>query len=473
MTAIDIATPSRTTSHTATRNLALDRARTFLTIVVLIHHAVIPYTYFGHTDATFWSGFDAIVLANDSYFMAMFFLLSGLFVWPSLSRRVAGRIHPRPFMAAWPALCRGRADIHSIGLLCRRAARSASRLRGILVEDYHGRPVGRAGPIWFTWVLLVFGIIAGAIYWRAPRSIDPINRLSQRGFTRPLDFFLVFLAITALVYVPARLYFGPNDWFAFGPIAVQKSRVLLYATYFAFGIGIGAAHVERGVFSAGSALPTQWRGWVGAAIIPYALLWVLIYVKRAVLGNPPDLPLWYEAAYGLAFAGFSAAMLFAVLAIFLRFKTAGSSLLDPLQHDAYGIFLVHYVFRVVDSILSVRHRPASDRQGNDRVRRHARFELGDERIVAANSGDEAGVVEFTPPAKIDAREFSIPFPHVGEGDFAKRSRVRGETYRPELTPHPAQPFGWSTLSHHAMQVHRSGRGWNAEHPRRDYPFAPI
>ena len=29
------------------RNLSLDRARTFLTLVVLTHHAVIPYTYFG------------------------------------------------------------------------------------------------------------------------------------------------------------------------------------------------------------------------------------------------------------------------------------------------------------------------------------------------------------------------------------------------------------------------------------------
>ena len=56
-----------------TRNMALDRARTFLTIVVLIHHAVIPYTFFGHTDPKQWIGFDAIVLANDSYFMAMFF----------------------------------------------------------------------------------------------------------------------------------------------------------------------------------------------------------------------------------------------------------------------------------------------------------------------------------------------------------------------------------------------------------------
>src|SRR6476660_9993516 len=70
-----------------TRNLSLDRARTFLTLVVLLHHAVIPYTYFGHTDPKSWIGFDVVVTATDSFFMAAFFFLSGLFVWPSLSHK--------------------------------------------------------------------------------------------------------------------------------------------------------------------------------------------------------------------------------------------------------------------------------------------------------------------------------------------------------------------------------------------------
>src|SRR3977135_3329117 len=77
----------RATPKAATRNFAIDRTRTFLTIIVLIHHAVIPYTYFGHTDPKFWLGFDFVGLATDSFFMAMFFFLSGLFVWPSLSRK--------------------------------------------------------------------------------------------------------------------------------------------------------------------------------------------------------------------------------------------------------------------------------------------------------------------------------------------------------------------------------------------------
>src|SRR5947208_9767830 len=69
------------------RNLSLDRARTFLTLVVLLHHAVIPYTYFGHTDPVSWAGFDVVVLATDSFFMAMFFFLSGLFTWSGIARK--------------------------------------------------------------------------------------------------------------------------------------------------------------------------------------------------------------------------------------------------------------------------------------------------------------------------------------------------------------------------------------------------
>jgi hypothetical protein len=63
----------RAAPKTKARNFSIDRTRTFLTLVVLIHHSVIPYTYFGHTDPKSWIGFDMIVLATDSFFMAMFF----------------------------------------------------------------------------------------------------------------------------------------------------------------------------------------------------------------------------------------------------------------------------------------------------------------------------------------------------------------------------------------------------------------
>jgi peptidoglycan/LPS O-acetylase OafA/YrhL len=325
-----------------TRNAALDRTRTFLTLVVLLHHAVIPYTYYGHTDPKSWIGFDCVVLATDSFFMAMFFFLSGLFVWPSLARK-----SPQVFL---------RDRLLRLGLPFAIAALTIIPIAYYAIELRQHPDVSFAafwwktvtvgpwpsGPIWFVWVLLAFDLTASLLYRLSSRLLDPINRMSLRGYDRPAEFYLFLVAVTALLYVPARVYFGPSKWFEFGPFSVQASRVLLYAAYFFIGAGVGAAHFNRGILSADGRLAKSGWGWVIATLVPYCLMWVLIYIKRGILGNPPVLPHWYEASYGVFFVAFSAAILFAILAFFLRFRQSGWSILDPMQNDAYGMFLVHY-----------------------------------------------------------------------------------------------------------------------------------
>jgi len=336
--------PGHATHHAVSRNFAIDRTRTFLTLIVLIHHAVIPYTYFGHTDPKFWIGFDTIVLATDSFFMAMFFFLSGLFVWPSLRHK-----SPRSFFAD---------RLLRLGLPFVIAAFTIIPLAYYaleLQEHAHTRfsafwwkmiTVGPwpSGPLWFLWVLLSFDLTASLLYRISPNLLDPINRLSLRGFDRPVHFFLAMVAVTMILYVPSRLYFGVNHWFEFGPFSVQASRVLLYAGYFFIGAGVGAANFDRGLLGADGQLAKSGWGWAIATFIAYCLLWGLIIIKREILGNPDPLPHWYEASYAVVFAIFSAAMLFTILAYFLRFKTSGWSVLDLLQKDAYALFLVHYAF---------------------------------------------------------------------------------------------------------------------------------
>lgn len=332
----------RVASTAKARNAALDRARTFLTLVVLLHHAVIPYTYFGHTDPKSWPGFDAVVLATDSFFMAMFFFLSGLFVWPGLAHK-----SPGTFLS--DRLLRLGLPFAIAALTIIPIAYYAIALRqhpdlGFSAFWWKTITVGPwpSGPVWFIWVLLAFDLTASLLYRLSSRLLDPINRWSLRGFDRPAEFFLFLLVVTAILYIPARVYFGAGRWFEFGPFDVQASRVLLYAAYFFIGAGVGAANFERGVLSADGRLAKSGGGWVIATLVPYCALWGLIAIKREVLGNPPVLPAWYEASYGLFFVAFSAAILLAILAYFLRFKRSGWSVLDPMQPDAYGIFLVHY-----------------------------------------------------------------------------------------------------------------------------------
>jgi hypothetical protein len=199
-----------------------------------------------------------------------------------------------------------------------------------------------SGPIWFLWVLLAFDVVACILYKLSPNLLDPINRLSLRGYERPAVFFAVLLGVTASLYIPGRVHFGPGSWFEFGPFSVQHGRVLLYATYFFFGAGLGAANFDRGLLSGDGRLAKSSWGWAILALVPYSVMWALIYIKREILGNPVRLPNWYEATYGFFFAAFSVAIMFVILAYFLRFKQSGWSILDPMQPDAYGMFLVHY-----------------------------------------------------------------------------------------------------------------------------------
>ncbi|MCP3384339.1 MULTISPECIES: acyltransferase [unclassified Bradyrhizobium] len=324
------------------RNLSLDRARTFLTLVVLLHHAVIPYTYFGHTDPTSWIGFDIVVLATDSFFMAMFFFLSGLFTWPGIARKAPSVfLRDRLLRLGLPFVIAAFTVIplayYAIAL--REQAEltfAAFWWKTITVGPWP------SGPIWFVWVLLAFDLTASLLYRVSAHLVDPVNRISVRGFGQPAIFWLLLTVVTAIVYVPALAYFGVNKWFEFGPFSVQASRVLLYFAYFFFGVSVGAANFNHGILGADGQLPRSRWLWAIATLIPYCGMWGMIYIKRGILGNPEVLPGWYQAIYGTFFVLFSAAILLAILAFFLHAKTPGPTLLDRMQADAYGMFLVHY-----------------------------------------------------------------------------------------------------------------------------------
>ena len=222
--------------------------------------------------------------------------------------------------------------------------------------------------------------------------LDPINRLSLHGRRRPAVFFAVMLAVTAAFYIPGRIHYGAGSWFEFGPFSVQHGRVMLYATYFFFGAGIGVAFLDRGLLAADGRMAKVSWDWMILTIVPYYLMWVLISIKRDILGNPVDLPDWYEGLYAVCFTVFSVAILFLILAYFLRFASSGRSVLDAMQADAYGIFLVHYPIALWLQYWLFDFNLAGDRESTHRIRADGRVQLGADARVAADSGREAGVV---------------------------------------------------------------------------------
>ena len=328
---------------TAERIIPLDRARTLITLLVVLYHSVINYTYYGiGGDRMRWLGFDLIVLFNDSFFMACMFFVSGLFVHGSLARR-----GPANFLAGrvWRL---GIPFLVSIFVVMPIAYYRYYQSEFDFLHFYFNMvTIGpwSSGSAWFLWVLLVLDAVAALLWAVAPRKIEAFGRFIDAQRHRPMTAFVAFLIFSIVIYLPLRLIFGDSSWLVPGhyPFPIQTSRILLYAGYFLTGVAVGAGNLRNGVLAENGALSERWMVWLAIALAFYAAILLLVYIHRGGWVDLRSPPLWWHTAYGLVFAMFSAAMTFAVPATFLRFARASLWPLDAMQPSAYGIYLLHFV----------------------------------------------------------------------------------------------------------------------------------
>jgi hypothetical protein len=268
------------------RIAALDRARTFTTLLVLLHHSVLNYTWFGHGDPMRWLGFDLVVLFNDSFFMAFMFFISGLFVHDSLVRK-----GPAIFLRerAWRI---GVPYLVSVFVLI-PIAYYPSFLRyhlpgttdfSFLHYWWRTITVGPwpSGPAWFLWVLLALDAIVAAVWAMAPHAITALGQRIFALHNRPMAAFAAFLIVSIATYLPMHLAFGDVSWLELDrfPLPIQTSRILLYAASFFVGVGVGAVELRARLLAENGELARRWLIWLAFAFVFYAAILVLVYAHH-------------------------------------------------------------------------------------------------------------------------------------------------------------------------------------------------
>ena len=341
-------------------SMALDNLRAFVILLVLSFHSVLAYLQFLPAapypfdsppyqwraipiiDSHRWLGFDLYCAWQDVFLMSLFFFLSGLFVWQSLNRKGAanflnGRLLRLglPFVLVVALLM--PATLYPTYLQTASDTGLAAYWRHWLAL-----PFWPCGPMWFLWLLLVGDFGAAALHRFAPASGSFLVRLSSAAEAHPARFFVGFVFVSILAYVPLALLFTPSAWFQLGPFAFQLSRPLHYALYFFAGVGVGAGGVERGLFAADGPLVRWWVEWVIAALV--SLCAWMGFTGLTMEGASASLGLRFLA--DLSFVLACSSSCFAVLAVVLRFAARRLPSLDGLSASAYGMYLVHYLFVV-------------------------------------------------------------------------------------------------------------------------------
>jgi glucans biosynthesis protein C len=340
-------------------SLALDNLRAVVILIVLAFHSSLAYLQWNPTkpapfdsspyawrafpivDTHHFFGFDLFCAWQDVYLMSFMFFLSGLFVWPSLTRKSDWAFLRDRWLRLGLPYVFGTAVLMPVAVYPAYAVMAVDPSVPAYWHALLSLPFWPNGPLWFLWQLFALNIIAAIVHRSVPNAIKSLGRWSTAAGARPATYYIVLVAVSAIAYVPLALAFTPWTWSDSGIFTIQLSRPLLYVVYFFAGVGIGVEGVDRGLLAIDGALARRWAHWLAGALISL-FLWM---GSTALTMNGP-VSIAVEIIADLCFVLACAAGCLSFVAMSLRFGTKPSPILGSLAAHAYGLYLVHYVFVV-------------------------------------------------------------------------------------------------------------------------------
>ncbi len=357
--AVDI--PSMAVTTRQASSIALANLRGIVIVIVVGFHSVLaylsflgpspfqfdrsPYEWraFPIVDSQRWAGFDIFCAWQDVYLMSLMFFLSALFTWPSLTRKRSGTfLVDRLLRLGVPFVF---ALVVVMPLALYPAYRVTAIDPGLIAYGQHflALPFWPNGPMWFLWQLLALTMVAVGVHRFAPHTVEFLGSLSSTAGLHPGRYFVGLATAAVLAYVPLALVFTPWYWSEQGPFALQFCRPLLYAVFYVAGLGVGAYGLERGLLTARGMLARRWSLWLLGAVSSFVLWMGLTSLTMTVAAPAPFfLQLMVDISFALACTGGC----FGLIAVCLRFGAVRLPMLSTLSDNAFGIYLLHYIFVV-------------------------------------------------------------------------------------------------------------------------------
>lgn len=218
----------------------IDNLRVLLTALVILHHAIITYGAPGswyyiesRPGPVTFPFFALFVVTNQAFFMGMFFMIGGFFTPSSYDRKGAFRFLKDRFLRLGIPIIFYMLFIHPLTLLLLHVSVWNSSGNSIdLVRQYlQGCKEFHVGPLWFTEILLLFGIIYVVYRQIAGRGSRNLIIISRKPATTEI---IIFILVLSLVTFLVRLYF-PGDR-VIAHFNVQPAHFSQYIALFIAGI---------------------------------------------------------------------------------------------------------------------------------------------------------------------------------------------------------------------------------------------
>jgi peptidoglycan/LPS O-acetylase OafA/YrhL len=340
------------------RNLSIDYLRAFVVFLVVTFHSTLAYLPYAPAPGQFVGGQEAwrafpvmdvqrsraagtFLLINDTFFMALMFFVSGLFIWQSLRGKGSiSFLRDRILRLGIPFLF-GVSVILPIAHFASYLQSSGGPGFGDYWRAWWALSYWPSGPMWFISMLLVFNIVAAGVFACTPHWGERTGALASRAEERPARLFAIVLILSTFAYMPLALAYGAGAWTHWGVFQFQTSRPAHYFVYFLAGVAVGVHGVRQGLLSRDGKLARWWWLSALAAAVSGPLAAGLVIATLILKESTHPILVYASLA---AFVLSCATLCFALLAIFTRFVHKSNSILDSLAANSYGIYIVHYAF---------------------------------------------------------------------------------------------------------------------------------
>ncbi|MGD0901832.1 MAG: acyltransferase family protein [Terracidiphilus sp.] len=323
----------------AQRDLYIDRLRSVMTVMVILHHAAITY---GAPGGWFWTELKPsaapssllltmFVSTNQAYFMGVFFLLAGYFTPASLERKGYAR-----FIA--DRLLRLGLPLVAFGLILgplTAALVTAARGDGFwpTFVAIWNRKEFISGPLWFAQALLIFSL--AYCVWRAVAG-TPLAQTQRTPKPVPAYRWWLVSAIGVAAAALAIRQFVPVGQNVFG---LQLAYFAGYIFFFALGIAAWRRDWLRQLGWKNA------RPWIWTLAVAWPSLPVGILLLRAWSGSGST-----DTSGGLSLASILYAcwepfvawgLIAAWLLIFRERMNRPSQFWAWLNRRAYAVYIIH------------------------------------------------------------------------------------------------------------------------------------
>jgi peptidoglycan/LPS O-acetylase OafA/YrhL len=317
----------------------IDAVRGLLALLVVAHHAGQPYGLGGDwpvLEAARDPALGAFFTVNASFFMGLFFLLSGYFLPGGYDRKgAAAFLRERALRLGAPLLFFGLAFFGPITFLEYRDEGGRRPFWEFLVRDYLGQWEVQLGHLWFLAHLLVYAVAYAAWRYLAGR------RPGSVGTNRPVPghrvLLLYALALAAVTYV-VRVRFPIDRWERLlGVVPAEVAHLPQYASLVV--VGVLAA---RGDWLRRFPTPSG-MAWlrVGLAAATVAYVYALPFGDRLPPIFAEGGPGWPALARSLWEALLCVGLCVGLLVLARERSKRPGRVWRTLAANAYGVYVMH------------------------------------------------------------------------------------------------------------------------------------